>query len=112
MTPAETISFRYGGIGRIQESAIAMTLDLTVNIWQEGNQYIAHALPLDVMSSGPTPEAARRAVDEAVQCFLRTAADMGTVDQVLEECGFERRNGAWVSPNWISVERHAIAVTG
>ena len=67
-----------------------MTIDLTINIWQEGQQFVAHALPLDVMSSGPTPEAARQAVDEAVRCFLKAAADHGTLEQILEECGFER----------------------
>jgi hypothetical protein len=89
---------------------LKLTLELTIHIWQEGKQFVAHALPLDVMSSGPTPEAARRAVDEAVRCLLRTAAQMGTLDQVLEECGFERCNGSWVSPNWIGIERHAVAV--
>ena len=51
--------------------------------WQEGNQYIAHAMPLDVMSSGPTPDEARTAVDEAVHLFLVTAIDMGTLDDIL-----------------------------
>ena len=64
-----------------------MTIDLTINIWEEGNQFVAHALPLDVMSSGSTPEAARHAVDEAIRCFLISAADHGTLEQVLEECG-------------------------
>ena len=63
-----------------------MTIDLTINVWEEGNQFVAHALPLDVMSSGPTPEAARKAVDEAIRCFLKTAADYDTLEQVLEEC--------------------------
>ena len=87
-----------------------MTIDFTINVWQEGSQCIAHALPLDIMSSGPTPEGARAAVDEAVRCFLKTAADIGTLDQVLEECGFELGNGEWKSPNWIGVQRHAVAV--
>jgi hypothetical protein len=81
-----------------------------VHIWREGAQYVAHALPLDVMSSGPTPQAAREAVDEAVRCFLTTAADAGTLDQVLEECGYERRDGAWVAPDWVGVERLALTV--
>jgi len=87
-----------------------MTIDLTINIWQEGAQFVAHALPLDVMSSGPTPEDARHAVEEAARCFLKTAADMGTLDQVLEDCGFERRNGVWISPNWIGVQRQPVAI--
>ena len=87
-----------------------MTLEMTVHVWREGGQCIAHAMPLDVMSSGPTPEAARQAVDEAVRCFLKTAADMGTLEEVLEECGYRRHDGAWLTPDWVGVERHSVAV--
>jgi hypothetical protein len=87
-----------------------MKLDLTINVWAEGGQFIAHALPLDVMSSGPTPQSARDAVDEAVRCFVKTASDAGFLDQILEECGYTRGNGEWLAPNWVGVERHAVAV--
>jgi len=33
-------------------------IEYTVQIWKEGNQFVAHAMPLDVMSSGRTPEEA------------------------------------------------------
>lgn len=87
-----------------------MNLDCTINIWKEGLQYIAHALPLDVMSSGPSPQAAREAVDEAVRCFLKTATDAGTLETILEECGYTRQGSAWIAPVWVGVERHAVAV--
>ena len=63
-------------------------IEYTVQIWEEGNQFIAHAMPLDVMSSGGTPEEARRALDEAVHLFLVTAMDIGTLDEVLQEVGY------------------------
>jgi predicted RNase H-like HicB family nuclease len=55
------------------------TLEYTVQIWEEDGQFIAHAMPLDVMSSGPTVEEARAALDEAVGLFLDTAAEAGTL---------------------------------
>jgi predicted RNase H-like HicB family nuclease len=64
-----------------------MEIEYHVQIWKEGDQFIAHAMPLDVASSGSSPEAARRALDEAVRLFLRTAADHGTLDEVLEDAG-------------------------
>lgn len=67
----------------------AMNIEYTVHIWKEGNQFVAHAMPLDVMSSGQTPEHARKALDEAVHLFLVTAADMGTLSEVLQEAGYE-----------------------
>ena len=39
-----------------------MEIDYTVHIWKEGRQFVAHAMPLDVMSSGETPDAARAAL--------------------------------------------------
>ena len=62
-------------------------LDYTVQVWKEGKQFIAHAMPLDVASSGPTPDAARQAVDEAMRLFLTTAAEEGTLDEVLKDAG-------------------------
>lgn len=86
-------------------------IDFTALIWQEGNQFIAHAMPLDVMSAGQTPDAARQALDEAVFLFLATATDMGTLEEVLLETGYELRDdGTWVSPPCIAFERHSAAV--
>jgi hypothetical protein len=67
-------------------------------------------MPLDVMSSGPTSEDARKAVDEAVGVVLRTAADLGTLDDVLRETGYILQDGNWTSPAWVAVERHSLAV--
>ena len=68
-------------------------IEYTVHIWEEGGQYVAHAMPLDVMSSGGTPEEARKALDEAVHVFLVTAADIGTLKEILEEAGYEMKKG-------------------
>src|ERR1039458_8103140 len=61
-----------------------MDIDYTVQIWREGSQFIAHAMPLDVASSGTTPQAARAALDEAVKLFIKTAKQHGTLTEVLE----------------------------
>ncbi len=78
-----------------------MNVEYTVQIWNEGNQFIAHAMPLDVMSSGRSPEDARRAVDEAVHLFLITAQDMGTLEEVLQEAGYKLHDGRWISPAFV-----------
>lgn len=89
-----------------------MNLEYTVQIWKEGDQFIAHAMPLDVMSSGPTVDAAREALGEAVDLFLETAAEVGTLEEVLQECGFDLQEGHWVSPSWVSVEKHSAVLRG
>jgi hypothetical protein len=41
-------------------------------------------MPLDLASAGETPEGARQAVDETVRLFLTTAAEHGTLEEVVE----------------------------
>ena len=89
----------------------AKDIKYTVQIWKEDNQFVAHAMPLDVMSSGETQEEARKALDEAVHLFLVTAADIGTLDEILQEAGYELKEGRWIGPSWVAIEKHS-AVLG
>ena len=88
-----------------------MDIDYTVQIWREGNQFIAHAMPLDVASSGATPETARSALEEAVKLFLKTAEQHGTLAGVLDDAGYEYDGTNWRCPDWISIERHTAPAT-
>ncbi len=87
-----------------------LNIEYTIQIWREADQFIAHAMPLDVMSSGQTPEDARQALDEAVRLFLLTAAEIGTLDLLMEETGYTYHDGTWEGPAWIGVERHTLSV--
>jgi len=87
-----------------------MNIEYTVNIWKEGNQYIAHAMPLDIVSSGLSSDDAKNALKEAVHLFLETLQEMGTLEEVLNECGYEVRENEWVSPPWVATERHSTAI--
>lgn len=87
-----------------------LKIDYTVQLWREGDQYVAHAMPLDIMSSGKTPEDARRALDESVTLFLETASGIGTLEQVLEDAGYMLHQGSWEGPTWIGVEHHTLSV--
>jgi predicted RNase H-like HicB family nuclease len=89
---------------------MAVQIEFTVQTWREGNQYIAHAMPLDVASAGPTPAAARTALDEAVRLFLRTAEGHGTLAEVLEEAGYAPDGAEWRSPAWVGIERASATV--
>ena len=74
------------------------------------NQFIAHAMPLDVISSGQTYDHAKEALFEVVDLFLTTTAEMGTLDDILQESGYHHRQQAWISPTWVAVERHSAPV--
>ena len=85
-----------------------MKLDNTVQIWREDGQFIAHAMPLDIASSGQSPDEARNAVDEAIRLFLATAAEQGTLREVLEDSGYRRAKGEWRAPAWSSIEQRSV----
>ena len=87
-----------------------MEIEYSVQIWKEDGHFIAHAMPLDVASSGLTLESARRALEEAVRLFLDTAAEHGSLKEVLEEAGYVNESGQWRSPAWVAVERCCAAV--
>ena len=83
-----------------------MDVDYTVQIWREGGQFIAHAMPLDVASSGVTPQAARTALEEAVKLFIKTTEELGTLNEVLEDAGYRNDGSHWRSPDWVCFEKH------
>jgi hypothetical protein len=41
-------------LGHVDSAALLMKLEYSVQIWREDNQFIAHAMPIDVASSGDT----------------------------------------------------------
>lgn len=82
-----------------------MRIEYTMQIWREGGQYIAHAMPIDVASAGASAEQARQALDEAVGLFLSVAREQGTLHDILEECSYEYRDGSWRPPECVAIER-------
>jgi len=83
-------------------------IEYTVQVWQEGKQFVAHAMPLDVMSCGPTPERASQALREAVELYLVTATEAGTLAEILEEVGYEPKGQHWISPTWVALEKQSV----
>lgn len=64
------------------------TIELTGEIWQEGNMYTAYCHELDVATAGRTFEEARKNLSEAIEIFFEETKRIGTLSQLLEEAGF------------------------
>lgn len=80
-----------------------------VVFFQEGGVMIAHCIPLDVSSCGQDVEEARRNVREAIELFLESCDDIGTLNEVLEESGFVRDGENWTPPVILQVDNLDIA---
>jgi len=77
----------------------------TVHTFKEGGTYVAYVPELDVSSCGRTNEDAQRNIQDAVQGFLETSADIGTLEQVLRESGYTRAGERWEAPEFVALQR-------
>lgn len=87
-----------------------MKLDFRIEIFKEGNQYVAIAPELNVSSFGDNPDKARESLKEAVELFLEECQRMGTLKEVLNESGFKLEKKSWFSPNPLVSERMALGI--
>lgn len=83
---------------------MTIKIEHTVQVWKEGETYVARAVPLDVMSCGDTPEEARKNLAEAVELFLKTASAHGTLIEILEEGGYVLEGNEWRAPKLLLSE--------
>ena len=70
-------------------------LPFSIHLFQEGQLYIAYVPELDLSSCGNTPEEARRNIHDAIEGFLETSQELGTLEEILEEAGFQLKKGSW-----------------
>jgi predicted RNase H-like HicB family nuclease len=61
--------------------------------FKEGDVYVGLCSELNVSSFGEDVEDAKRSLQEAVEGFLETCEEMGTLEEVLEEAGFSVKQG-------------------
>jgi predicted RNase H-like HicB family nuclease len=67
-----------------------MDLGFTVRILKEDGTFIAYVPELDVSTCGDTEAEARRNIVDAVQEFLETAREQGTLKEILIEAAAVR----------------------
>jgi predicted RNase H-like HicB family nuclease len=82
----------------------------TVHTFKEGGTYVAYVPELDLSSCGATNDEARKNIRDAVQGFLETSAEMGSLDWVLEEAGYRRKDGSWEAPEFVALDRETASV--
>ena len=81
-----------------------------VHIFKEGDTFVAYVPALDVSSCGATHDEARRNIRDAVRGFLASSAKMGTLDEILQEAGYEREGETWRAPEFVSVDRLTMSI--
>jgi predicted RNase H-like HicB family nuclease len=59
--------------------------------FREGNVYVGLCPELNVSSFGENIEDAKSSLQEAIEAFVETCEEMGTLEEVLEEGGFSHK---------------------
>ena len=67
---------------------IRFELAVPAEVRRDGDHYVSFCPALDVYSQGPSEEAALDNLTEALQLFVESCLARGTLDQVLQDCGF------------------------
>jgi len=85
-------------------------ISFTTHLFKEGGTFVAYVPELDLSSCGETAEVARRNIQDAVRGFLAASERMGTLKEILEEAGYERRGDEWQPPEFVSLDRLTVSL--
>jgi predicted RNase H-like HicB family nuclease len=77
--------------------------------FREGDVYVGLCPELNVSSFGNDIEDAKHSLQEAVEAFIETCEEMGTLKEILEEAGFSNKHDIWSAREPIIEERLAIS---
>lgn len=69
---------------------VRINAKLPLTIFKEGDLYVADCPVLEIATAGKTVDEAKIRFNELVQIFFEELIDMGTLDQVLLSCGWQK----------------------
>jgi predicted RNase H-like HicB family nuclease len=87
-----------------------MEIQFTTQIFKEGRTFVAHTRELDLSSCGSTQQKALQNLKEAVRLFLEEAEKMGTLEQILAEAGYLRKNSRLQGPRFITTQHVSVTL--
>ncbi len=64
-------------------------LNITIELWQKKDWYLAKSPELDFIAQGKTAEEAKSNLLEVINIQFQEMKEMDTLTDYLEECGFE-----------------------
>ncbi len=85
---------------------------IPVIIFEEGSKIIAYSPAIDISTYGNTEEQARKRFIEAASIFFTELIKMGTVDDVLAECGWQKvaPQTTWAPPVYRHIVQESVPI--
>jgi predicted RNase H-like HicB family nuclease len=87
-----------------------MYLPLKIEIFKESDVFVSISPQLNVSNFGDTVEEASASLREAIEAFVEECQAMGTLDEVLEEAGFNRKNEDWEPRRPVLEDRISLSI--
>ena len=81
-----------------------LQLKFRAEVFHEEGLYVAVCPELDVSSFGATVDEAKESLREAVEAFMEGCQYLSTLEEVLEEAGYQREGDAWVARTPVAAE--------
>ena len=86
-------------------AAAKFDVSLPVIILREGKYFIAHSPVLDLSTSGKSFKEAKKRFAEVVEIFFEELVQMGTLDEVLADLGWQKVQKRWQPPTLVAQEQ-------
>ena len=80
----------------------ALQISLPITIFKEGKSYVAYSPALDISTSASTYAKAQSRFLECVNLFFEELEEMGTLDKVLSDLGWQKLKTNWSPPVVVS----------
>jgi hypothetical protein len=82
---------------------------IPVILFEEGAKFVAYSPAIDLSTCGDSEEQARKRFVEAATIFFDEITHMGTIDDVLIECGWQKVPGkqTWLPPQLQALHKRA-----
>ncbi|MDP1629448.1 MAG: hypothetical protein Q8L57_02395 [bacterium] len=90
---------------------IKFNLQIPISIFREGKHFIAYTPALDLSTSGKNYEQVKKRFNEVVAIFFEELIKKGTIDEVLENLGWQKVKKQWTPPSLISQESEKIQLS-
>jgi len=88
-----------------------MELNITIEVWQKKSWFVAKCPELDFISQGKTRDEAKKNLLEVIQIQFEEMTEMGTLDDYLAECGYERENEIFIpKTEMVGLEKYSVQV--
>jgi predicted RNase H-like HicB family nuclease len=87
---------------------VNIQFSLPITFLREGKYFIAHTPALDISTSAKTFKKAKQRFEELIEIYLEELIEIGTLEEVLTEQGWQKIDQKWQPPTVIASQNETV----